>query len=232
MFSVVSALLVAQSIAGDPSSGWLSYAEYRAPNEGIITAMNVTWEVPSEPSRHGGSPAFWFGTQTSNGNGALIQPILKWESSRYNIFHEIFDWTWSPFPHDEQGKRVRVQPGDSISSTLTYRPEDQSYDMFMASAQLGTSLTYNYKLKKRQKKTESVAYFVLEHQPSRCDEFPPNGQITFTDISVEVNGELVESPVWVPKQEVPKCSSKVEVPDPRTVKISWDATAGLSNVVV
>merc|ERR1719414_2301777 len=104
----VLALLVVNSLGGDPSPGWLSYAEYRASADAVITAMNVTWEVPSEPAHAGSEPAFWFGLQTSGGWGALIQPILKWEGSRYNIFHEIFDWTFTP--HDEQGKRVQVRP--------------------------------------------------------------------------------------------------------------------------
>ena len=32
--------------------------------------------------------------------------------------------------------------------------------------------------------TESTGYFVLEHQPQTCGEFPPNGKVTWTDIEV------------------------------------------------
>merc|ERR1711974_175877 len=120
-----------------------------------------------------------------------------------------------------QGKRVQVQPGDKLVATLTYRAEDRTYDMFMTSAKLGVSLSYKYKLNRVQKGTESWAVIVLEHQTA-CDELPANGQMKFTDISLEVDGKLVESPVWVPKQENPACGAKTEGVDSKTVKISWD----------
>ena len=44
----------------------------------IITAMNVTVDVPSNPRKVGADPSFWFGLQTAEGTGALIQPILAW----------------------------------------------------------------------------------------------------------------------------------------------------------
>ena len=50
--------------------------------------------VPESPKAPGSSPAFWFGVQTANGDGALVQPIqAKWLGREWNMFHEIFDWT-------------------------------------------------------------------------------------------------------------------------------------------
>ena len=89
----------------DPSPGWLSYAGtftnranaiiqvaectclsmlyvvWTAPNEGKVTAVNTTWTVPSRPKRMFGSnaPGWWYGIQTTKGDGALIQPILAWD---------------------------------------------------------------------------------------------------------------------------------------------------------
>ena len=39
----------------------------------------------------------------------------------------------------------------------------------------GAVSNFNYRLMARQKATESVAYFVLEHQPEKCNQLPPNG---------------------------------------------------------
>jgi len=216
--------------AGDPSTGWLSYARFDADDHnGHITTMNASWIVPKAPSGSGANPALWYGIQTFKGDGALIQPILKWYGE-WKIFHEIYDWTDG---HGEQkGEHVTVQPGDHITSSLVYRASDNSYDMYMTSANLAQTLTYNYKIESKQQSNEATAYFVLEHQPSRCSQLPSDGSITFTDISIEVDGKLVASPQWTGLQERPKCSSEAIVVDSSTVKIQWNPSEVDSEDVV
>lgn len=206
--------------AGDPSTGWLSYARFDSDDHNAhITMMNASWIVPEAPSRSGANPALWWGIQTYKGDGALVQPILKWYGE-WKIFHEIYDWTDG---HGEQkGDHVTVQTGDKITSSVVYRASDNSYDMYMTSANLGRTLTYNYKLESRQSANEATAYIVLEHQPSSCSQLPRDGGITFTDISVEVEGKKVASPKWTALQERPKCSSQAVVVDSATVKIEWN----------
>ena len=43
----------------------------------------------------------------------------------------------------------------------------------------------------------STAFIVVEHAPRTCNEFPPNNNVTFTSIVVEVAGKVVKSPKWV-----------------------------------
>merc|ERR1712232_47613 len=123
------------------------------------------------------------------------------------------------------------------TSSLVYRPSDNSYDMFMTSANLGRTLTYNYKLESRQTSNEATAYFVLEHQPSSCSQLPSDGGIIFTDISIEVEGKKVNAPQWAALQERPKCSSQAVVVDSGTIRIEWnpsdadDASTGLEVIV-
>ena len=72
--------LLAPAAANDPSGGWLTYAKYTAPKPtDVITKLSAKMAVPAIPMSKGGSPAFWFGTQTAKGDGALVQPIMaKW----------------------------------------------------------------------------------------------------------------------------------------------------------
>eukprot|EP01050_Picozoa_sp_SAG11_P012939 SAG11_NODE_1475_length_4838_cov_3.412956_4_plen_136_part_00 len=111
--------------AGDPSGGWLTFAVYRAPKPtDIITKLSATMVVPETPLGRGGSPAFWFGTQTSKGDGALVQPIMaKWLGDGFYMFQEIFDWTDQ---HDDQTKPKRVHPGDLITASVSYKAMDRS----------------------------------------------------------------------------------------------------------
>ena len=103
---------------------------------------------PSPRPRHthaqdgsSGAPGWWFGVQTKDGDGALVQPILAWgyEGECWTIFNACYDWTdesWNP--SDES---FTVQPGDVITSSVTYVEKDNSYDMYVGSDFLCTPLT-------------------------------------------------------------------------------------------
>ena len=201
------------SLAADPSPGWLSYAVFEAAANDTITSLSATMSVPAKVKGFGSDPAFWFGVQTHKGDGALIQPIqAKWLDGNWHMFHEIFDWTTM---QDSATAHYTVRPGDSIWAQVTYKPSDNSYDMDMLSQKTGKRVTFNYKLQSRQHATEATAYFVLEHQPRSCNELPPNGLVTWSNITVEVNNKKVESPSFKAMQEEPACGSKSRSSAPR-----------------
>ena len=136
------------------------------------------------------------------------------------IFNACFDWTdgsWHTSP-----EVYTVPAGDTITSSVTYIG-DRTYQMYIASAQTGKSVTTNYKLQAAQTEVESVAYFVLEHQPDWCAAYPSDGVCIFENVQVAVEGKTVESPTWTAHQEQPKCNSKATVVDPHTLKFTWDA---------
>ncbi len=110
-------------------------------------------------------------------------------------------------------------------SSLTYKADDNSYDMFIGvSGDSKRDLHNNYKIERAQgSTTESTAYIVLEHQPSSCKAYPPTGNVTFADIHVEVDGVPVVAQ-WQAKQENPACGSKAAVLDASTVSISWSSS--------
>lgn len=108
-------------------------------------------------------------------------------------------------------------------SSVTYNAADNSYTMFIQSTNTGKAISTNYKIEKAQgSKTESAAYFVLEHQPTLCAAYPTNGECTFQDIYLEVEGKAVPSPQWEAKQENPACHSESSVVDAKTLKFTWD----------
>ncbi len=208
--------------ANDPAGSWLSYAAWTAPDNGVITSLNTTWTVPSLPATSLGSnaPGWWFGVQTKDGNGALIQPILAYgyTGSHFSIFNGCFDWTdgsWTT--SDDQ----TVQPGDKITSSVVYNKDDNSYTMYIASEQTQWSISTKYAIKKEQKEPESTAYFVLEHQPLTCRAYPTDGAMNFTNIYLEVDGKQV-TPEWEAKQERPACDSKATIVDPTTIQFTWN----------
>eukprot|EP00339_Tiarina_fusa_P004520 CAMPEP_0117078976 /NCGR_PEP_ID=MMETSP0472-20121206/55695_1 /TAXON_ID=693140 ORGANISM="Tiarina fusus, Strain LIS" /NCGR_SAMPLE_ID=MMETSP0472 /ASSEMBLY_ACC=CAM_ASM_000603 /LENGTH=112 /DNA_ID=CAMNT_0004805961 /DNA_START=21 /DNA_END=359 /DNA_ORIENTATION=+ len=96
--------------------------------------------------------------------------------------------------------------------------------MNMTRMATGQTSNYNYKLESAQKATESVAYFVLEHQPLSCAELPSNGVVHWTNVQVEVNGKPVAEPKWVAKEEAPKCGAKAVVVNSSAIDITWSHT--------
>ena len=214
--------------------GLLAHVEYAA--GAIITEMNATVVVPADPRSTGG-PEFWYGLQTAKGNGALIQPILAWGqngvANGWSIFHEVYDWnTGRDYRSPET---LKVYAGDVLTQSVRYRPENNSYDMFISSDGAsgggggggGGSIKWNYQLQASQGDTpESTAYLVVEHQPRRsCAQFPASGNVTFEDVSLAVDYAPVAAPAWVAAQEKPACGSEATVLNSATAVISWNTSA-------
>ena len=87
-------------------------------------------------------------------------------------------------------------------------------------------IEWNYQLQAAQGGVpETQAFFVVEHQPRSCQQFPKSGNVTFRDVYVEVDYEPVAAPVWVAQQEKPACASAAAVVDSATAVISWDPEA-------
>merc|ERR1712110_487785 len=113
----------------------------------------------------GGSnaPGWWFGIQTTKGDGALIQPILAYgyQGSEYTIFNGVFDWTdqsWHTSP-----EKQTVKPGDNLISSIEYDSLRSSYTMRIRKEGSNDEITTEYRLESRQSAPETTLYFVLEH---------------------------------------------------------------------
>lgn len=221
--ALFAAALAAPALGNDPAGSWLSYAVFNAQGNQKITALNTTWTVPTNPATPYGSnaPGWWFGVQDASGNGALVQPIMAYgnDGNQFSIFNGVYDWTDGSW---HESDNVVVKPGAKILSSVTYNKADNSYTMFIECQETGKSVTSTYKIERGQTEVESVGYFVLEHQPSTCKAYPSDGAMTFENIVVEVEGQLVKNAQWTAKQEKPACSSKAIVKDSSTIEFTWD----------
>jgi len=209
--------------AGDPADSWLSYAAYSAGPNATITMLNATWKVPSMPQTLYGSnaPGWWFGVQTADGNGALIQPILAFADGDpvYTIFNGVFDWNDGSW---YQSDSSQVNPGQTIYASVLFASATNTYTMLIGCKETGWSVTSTKKV--HQGQVEAVAYFVVEHQPDTCSAYPASGEMTFTNIYMEVEGQAVK-PAWQALQEDPACNSKAIIISPTQIQFSWDISA-------
>ncbi len=181
--------------------------------------LNATWTVPQNPTNPAGSnaPGWWFGVQTANGAGALIQPILAFGDAGdvYTIFNGVFDWNDQSW---YQSDASQVYPGQTIKASVSFDAPSNTYTMYIACVESGWSVTSTKQVQTPQ--IESVAYFVTEHQPDNCEAYPANGGISFRDILLQVEGKTV-FPQWQAKQESPACNSEAVIVDYKTVNFTW-----------
>eukprot|EP01091_Cochliopodium_minus_P001394 TRINITY_DN1125_c0_g1_i1.p1 TRINITY_DN1125_c0_g1~~TRINITY_DN1125_c0_g1_i1.p1 ORF type:complete len:240 (-),score=56.87 TRINITY_DN1125_c0_g1_i1:49-768(-) len=203
----------------DPASSWLVYG---AMNTGSsrITYVNSTWVVPSKPTNSlslGNAPGWWFGIEPQV-KDLLIQPILAWGDGlpRFTIFNGFFDWDNNGWYQSNSG---HVEPGDTIFASVTYVPSNDSYTMYIASKNTGFSVSTNIGTGKGR--LFNQLFFVVEHQPNSCRDYPSNGQITFDNINIEANNAPF-TPKWSIAQYYPACNSTGQVVNPQTLKFTWN----------
>eukprot|EP00754_Rhynchopus_humris_P038940 Rhum_TRINITY_DN21579_c0_g1::Rhum_TRINITY_DN21579_c0_g1_i1::g.174317::m.174317 len=201
----------------DPAGSWLSYAVFKNPGK-PITFVNVTWTVPSYPASRNSpaAPGWWYGVEPEPACD-LIQPILAYgyTGNEYSIFNGEYDWEgtgwWA------SGTQT-VQPGDKVYSRLTMEKPGQ-YKMVIGKVGGGDPIVST-----RQgtiNKPYSDLYFVVEHQPSSCTQYPASGTISFENINVEVAHEPVV-PKWEQVKYQDACNCTGQTIDPRTLKFTWD----------
>merc|ERR1711990_785952 len=160
IFVLIAILAVA--FAQDPAPPWLAYSE--ATNSDIITLLSAKTIVPENPTRDGGFPALWFGIEP-NPACNLIQPILKWTGNEWGIWNEYYQW----YPGtDHQSKHHKVEAGDTIYAYVAYSHTKKAYQMYIEDQTSGVNGTYLVPVVQNRVYTD--AFFVVEHQPSLCDQ--------------------------------------------------------------
>merc|ERR1712032_136055 len=78
--------------------------------------------------------------------------------------------------------------------------------MFIECKETGESVTTTYKIEPRQ----------------TCEAYTSDGAMSFEDIVVEVEGQIVQNAQWTAQQEQPACASKAIVKDSSTIEFTWD----------
>ena len=219
--ALVSSLVLSGVVALDPADSWLVYAKADGKGSRVLS-VNASWLVPSYPTtRDGGNaPGWWFGIEPNPAN-VLIQPILAYGdgTSDYTIFTGFYDWHNSNWI---QSSTKTVTPGQMITGGIEWSDVTKMYTQWVAvdgGAPITTTVTKN----NLHGETFTDVYFVVEHQPNACTEYPSNGFIAFKNISVSWESGAVLTPSsWDVQEFKPACSSAGSVIDAQTLKFTWD----------
>jgi hypothetical protein len=219
--SALASVIVSCVVAQDPADSWLVYAK-AAGNNSRVLSVNASWYVPSYPStRSGGNaPGWWYGIEPNPAN-VLIQPILAYGdgSDEFTIFTGFYDWhngNWI------QSQTETVTPGQLITGGIDWNDVTKMYTQWIA-VDGGKPISTTVSKVNEHGEIFTDVYFVVEHQPNSCTEYPASGSITFNNISIAwESGAKVTPDSWIVKQFKPACNSHGLVGDASSVKFTWD----------
>jgi len=214
--------LAAVVSAQDPAEGWLGYAMGVSPTgTGRITYMEAKWKVGQNPEVGGAFFSPWFGIEASD-NLNLIQPVNPWVGDSWEIYNEYFQW--SP-ENNYNSDSTTVQPGDVLFGSVTYIPENNTYTIYHSDMTRGWSVTSSIDIQQDNSgnyKNYTIAYVVYE-KDADCNQYPPDGSVTFYDIRIDYDGQTV-TPQWTTSYVDDVCNNRAKVVDPQTIQITWDTS--------
>ena len=148
----------------------------------------------------------------------LIQPILAYGDGvpEYQIFTGFYDW------HDGQWQQSRVnnvKPGQVIEGSIWL---DGASGLYKQSVNVRGAKPIVTTVTKAQMHSETFTdvYFVVEHQPNSCAEYPADGGVVFENIQVQ--WESGAAPAWKIAQFKPACNSLGKVLNASALQFTWD----------
>jgi len=214
--------ILPEVFAQDPANGWLGYATglYTANKSEPISFIEAYWKCGATPEKSSAFFSPWFGLDTSD-NLNLIQPVNPWTGSQWEIYNEYYQW--SP-THNENSQSHVVAAGDVIYGSITFNQADQSYMLYHKDMNNGWSVNMSVPVQKSgtNYKTYTIIYFVYE-KVAQCSQYPPDGEVTFYNIKVEVGGKDVTNQIsWTTAYVEDVCNNRAHILNSTSIQITWN----------
>lgn len=184
--------------------------------------------VPPYASVPGGSAAWWIGVEdvaTASVPGSctcdLRQPILiKQGWTSFSTFVERFDWYTGD---DYQSRYIAVKPNQKVFGLLRLQPNGRDYLMTagIVNATSSQSVVSHVIRTDPNAGISSVAWIVLEHQPTLCAQLPGSNSIVFDNITaIWANNQTAP---WTAHTHAPACNSNTKILSQHAVQMTWSS---------
>lgn len=212
-------LLAATVLAQDPAQGWMAYAVGTIPSKfERITRLEMTWTVGADPPRSSSFYSPWFGMDPAD-NLNLIQPVNPWMGDGWSMYTEYFQW--SP-EHNSNSRQYAAAAGQTLRGSLVYDERTDSYELSQTIVETGDVSRQTVRCQDGKKFT--IPYVVFE-KLAPCGAYPPDGKVTFTNITMECDGGPCTGATWAAKVEDKNCDMTAHVDKaPHEISITWDTS--------
>jgi len=112
-----------------------------------------------------------------------------------------------------------VLPGDLITSSASYNAGKDTYELIITNVNRSQTVK---SVRSGQKQLYTDVYVVVEHQPDSCDEYPSDGGVIFSGISIAWDGKVVADPQWTAQPFKPACNINATVLSTSAIGFTWD----------
>lgn len=185
-------------------------------NGTTVSRLTSTWKVPGPPQNYQGEITyFWNGVEPEQ-ESAVLQPVLQYGETPAGggQFWGVASWYVSGTHGTAVSPLVKVEVGQEVVGD-NRRLANGSWAVTGA----GSSLTYE-----PASNDYTRAYHVLEeYDIVTCQCYPPAGQVTFYNVSVEAGGRPVR-PAWQTMTKDTTCGEHATVTSPEEVVIHTTTT--------
>jgi hypothetical protein len=181
-------------------SGWIESASITT---GSATksygALIATWTVPPQPSADDGQVLFFFpGFEDINSTQSILQPVLQWNQGQWSVA----SWNCCLNGIATNSSGVGVASGDRIYGSITSScpPATLScatWNVLSLDLSTGESTTLSSTPSEGQVFNWAFGGVLEPYYVIRCDDYPPNRQLSFDEITV-FNQALhpISDPKW------------------------------------
>lgn len=223
MAFAVMAILASVVTAQDPAPGWLGYATAQCPPGTKITRYEGKWKVGANPQPSFAFFSPWIGMDTSD-NLNLLQPVNPWMGSSWSFYTEYYQW--SPSNNEDSNSR-NCNAGDQLHGSVVYNGDAaQTYTLTqvdVTQANKASSMTIPVQQDSNGDYKNYTILYVVYEKVADCNQYPPDGKVTFTDLIVECDGQAI-TPSWTTGFVEDVCNNRAHVVNSKTIEITWDTT--------
>ena len=211
--------LVVAAAAQDPAHGWMAYAVGSIDEKHErITRLEMTWTVGAEPEHTRAFFSPWFGMDPAD-NLNLVQPVNPWMGESWSAYTEYFQW--SP-EHNSNSRSFDVSAGSTLHGSIVYDASSDAYLLKQTSAESGKTSSQTVPC---QSGKRFVVPYVVYEKTFPCGDYPPDGVVTFRNITVECDGAPCKVS-WKAKVMDANCNMTAHIDDVHNeISITWNTQA-------
>jgi len=196
-------------------SGWIAYANY---DGNSFTSFNGTWKVPSAPKSPKDDQIVYLFTGLQDDVGdEIIQPVIQWgaDVDGGGAYWGVASWWVTSSGQALYSKEVKIKSADTIFGIINSMNSTTWYISALINGKTPTTLIVG------NIAPQTFAAVTLEaYQMQSCNDYPSDGSITFTQLTLKDEGSIV-TPTWTPNIIFNDCNQNVQTSNPKTVTISY-----------
>ena len=215
--------------------GWVESASNAS--QGPIGSIGTDWTVPQTPAIASSQVLYYFpGLEPLPGTEFILQPVLAW-----NGFNDrrwtIASWDCCPGGNQIHSPAAAVQPGDAIHGTVTGTDCNatsgvcSSWQVATSDPANGASTVLGSADGEGKVLDWSFAGVLEAYYVDECGQYPPDGQVTFSNLTVQGVDGMTFATEWQSAADLAGdglCDYAVDV-SPSAVTLGWHPFAADCN---